>query len=246
MLLKCAAIIGAVMASVPYVTYQQNMCINSGLFVENKVFIEDKVINKDYDYLKENLRIPQLKEKDTDNVKIINQKILDDIMPTVSEDEMVSKEYNEQLKNVTPYAYEINYDYSIDLENSRLISIHSELYEFLGGAHGLTTRYSYTIDKEKMSIVQLKDLFKENYTYKKIIDNEIRKQIKEQLEKEPGMFFNDGNDFKGVSEESPYYLDEENLIIYFQQYEIAPYAAGIIEFKIPLSLFGSNFIYQIN
>ena len=32
--------------------------------------------------------------------------------------------------------------------------------------------------------------------------------------------------------------------MYYQQYEIAPYASGIPQFKIPLSLFGENYLYN--
>ena len=57
------------------------------------------------------------------------------------------------------------------------------------------------------------------------------------------MFFDNGNDFKGINEKSLYYLDNDNLVIYFQEYEIGPYVSGIIEFKIPLSEFKDNFKY---
>jgi len=46
--------------------------------------------------------------------------------------------------------------------------------------------------------------------------------------------------FQGIAPEQNYYLDGENLFIYFNQYEIAPYAAGIREFKIPRTLLGGK------
>lgn len=42
--------------------------------------------------------------------------------------------------------------------------------------------------------------------------------------------------FKGINEGQNFYFDEDNLYIYFQPYDIGPYAAGFITFKIPFSL----------
>jgi len=47
--------------------------------------------------------------------------------------------------------------------------------------------------------------------------------------------------FQGIGEDQDYYLQDGALVVVFQQYEIAPYAAGIPEFKIPLNLFGDKF-----
>ncbi|MFA7078597.1 MAG: RsiV family protein [Syntrophomonas sp.] len=40
-----------------------------------------------------------------------------------------------------------------------------------------------------------------------------------------------------MAENQSYYIQNGVLVVYFSQYEIAPYAAGIPEFKIPLSNF---------
>ncbi|TET09608.1 MAG: DUF3298 domain-containing protein [Candidatus Atribacteria bacterium] len=43
-----------------------------------------------------------------------------------------------------------------------------------------------------------------------------------------------------MSEEQPFYLIEDGIVVYFGLYEIAPYASGIRYFKIPYFLFGHS------
>ncbi|MBE6071476.1 MAG: DUF3298 and DUF4163 domain-containing protein [Clostridium butyricum] len=222
-------------------TYPQNVLKDCGLIVENKIEINERVITNDYKYLKENIKIPKLKnDLFKEKIELINNSIAKDILPKVSEAEKISKEYFDNATGIIPkFPFEIESVYTITLNNPKLISIYNDYYEYLGGAHGMTTRTSYTIDKENIRLLKLQDLFKKEYSYKDVINNEIIRQIKLN----PDIYFNSGNDFKGIGDNQNYYLDNNNLIIYYQLYEIAPYVAGIREFKIPIQMFGENFLY---
>lgn len=90
--------------------------------------------------------------------------------------------------------------------------------------------------------VKLKNLFKKQFDYKTIID----KKIREDIAKEPSIYFDNGGMFKGVDENQAFYLSRDGIIIYFQQYEIAPYASGIREFKIPYELFNDGLVYNLS
>ena len=120
--------------------------------------------------------------------------------------------------------------------SNRILSLTVDYYQYTGGAHGTTERRPYNVDLSTGSTLALKDLFKDNYDYAGIINTEIRRQISANAD----MYFSDDMGFKGISADPDYYLQNGSLIVYFQQYEIAPYAAGIPEFKIPLSQFGNN------
>ena len=222
-------------------TYPQNVLMNCGLIVENKIEVNENIIMNDYKYLKENIKIPQLKnDLFKEKIDLINNTISKDILSKVSEAEKVSKEYFDNAAGIIPkFPFEIISEYTITLNNPKLISIYNDYYEYLGGAHGMTTRTSYTIDKENIRLLKLQDLFKKEYSYKDVINNAIIRQIKLNSD----IYFNSGNDFKGIGDNQNYYLDNDNLIIYYQLYEIAPYVAGIREFKIPIQMFGENFLY---
>lgn len=226
------AIICALTILTLLISYPQNMCINSGLIVENKILVKEKVINNKYKYLNEDIKIPQIESnfgKELDEK--INSVIRNDIEPMVNENEKIAKEYFGNINENLLYPYEMSSKYYETLNNDNLLSLYVDYYEFMGGAHGITTRYSYNIDKKNLEILKLKDLFNENYNYKNKINEIIRKKISENTE----MYFDNGTEFKGISDNENYYLNKENLIIYYQVYELAPYAAGIIEFKVPMN-----------
>lgn len=41
--------------------------------------------------------------------------------------------------------------------------------------------------------------------------------------------------FPGIEEKQNFYIDGDQLVIYFTPYQIGPYAAGVISFPIPFS-----------
>ena len=177
---------------------------------------------------------------DKKKISLINNKINSDILPKVEEAERTSKEYFKGTEKEIPrFPYEINSRYTVTEDNKSIVSLFNDYYEFLGGAHGMTTKTSYTVDKEKESLVTLKDLFNKGYDYKDIIN----KEIKEQIGKKPENYFDSGAEFKGISDNQNFYIEDNNLVIYYQLYELAPYVFGFPEFKIPLKLFDENFVY---
>lgn len=145
------------------------------------------------------------------------------------------KEYAE-LHNI-PYRPFVAYTtYKVPYNKDGLLSIVTYYYRFTGGAHGGTLVKSKNINTNTQKVILLKDLFKRNTNYKEIINKEIMKQISSN----EGSYFKDS--FKGIYENQPFYLENGDLVIYFQQYEIAPYAFGIPEFKIPLSIFSMLYL----
>ena len=62
-----------------------------------------------------------------------------------------------------------------------------------------------------------------------LINNEIENQIKQPDKQEDQ---DKVYDFYGIKDNQKFYLDDSKIVIYFDLYEIAPYAAGIPEFPI--------------
>lgn len=230
-----------VISSILYVTYPQQLYINLNLQKESKLEFKEKSVVKNFDYLKEDIKIPQLVDgKNENKIKLINTKISNDILPKVEEAEKISKEYFDGVeKQIPTFPYEVYSRYTISEDNDLIISLYNDYYEYLGGAHGVTTRTSYTIDKKKEELITLKNLFIEGYNYIDIIN----KEIKTQISANPENYFDSGSSFKGIDENQNFYISDDNLIIYYQLYDIAPYVFGIPEFKIPLKLFDKNYIY---
>jgi len=116
--------------------------------------------------------------------------------------------------------------------------LYIDYYSYTGGAHGFTDRRAYNIDLTTGRELRLSDLFAPDFNYISIINEEIKKQIQAGDE----IFFDGELGFQSITENQPFYIEEGNLVIYFGLYEIAPYAAGIQEFRFPLDRFGNNLI----
>ena len=97
----------------------------------------------------------------------------------------------------------------------------------------------YNIEKSSGNEMQLKDIFKDNYNYKDIINKEISRQIS----KDPDRYFTGKDGFNGIGDNQNFYIKNNKVVIYFGLYEIETYAAGISEFIISNNLFEGNLKY---
>ncbi|MDF2699600.1 MAG: repeat-containing protein [Haloplasmataceae bacterium] len=137
-----------------------------------------------------------------------------------------------QVKYINPtekldYSYYGNFEISFYQKN--LLSIKFEGYYFpFGAAHGMPYRAYCHIDLEKGVCFELIDLFKENLDYVKGLSEIISNKIKNDNKYD--YLFPDA--FKGIIQNQPFYVDDEALYLYFEPYDIAPYAAGFPTFKI--------------
>lgn len=113
-----------------------------------------------------------------------------------------------------------------------LLIINKTGYDYnFGAAHGMPIRNYYFIDINTGEFYDLSDLFKEDSDYVTEIDAIIGKQIDEESKKADFDYFPDS--FKGIAGNQFFKLTKNALVIYFYPYDIAPYAAGFPEFKIP-------------
>lgn len=223
-------------------SYPQKLLINSGKLIESNLQIGEKHINSNENFFRKDIKIFQLKDgKDKNKINIINNKIRDDIEPKVADAQISADEYSKSLGGKAPsFPYEVRSTYVITKKNNSMISLYNNYYEFLGGAHGNTIRTSYTIDVLEEKLLNIKDLFVEGYDYK----GEINKEISKQIESNKENYFDEGKDFTGISDNQEFYIEGNDLVIYYQLYEIAPYVFGIPEFKIDLNIFGHNYKYN--
>lgn len=130
--------------------------------------------------------------------------------------------------------YELWTDFKVTYNKSGILSLYIENYEYTGGAHGMTVRKQYNLILNNGKEINLRELFREGTDYKGIINQEITRQISA----DPDKFFPIGEmGFKTIADNQDFYFEEGGIVIYFGLYEIAPYAAGIQEFKIPFTLF---------
>lgn len=164
--------------------------------------------------------------KNTEAQKAINIEILDTVNALVKEQGY----YENPLTQITG-TYEIK-------NNQRdILSLAVINYAFSGGAHGMTLVKSFTFDNKTGKNYALKDLFKPGSDYVLVLSEMIKKQI---AQREIPLL----EEFKGIKPNQDFYVADKILVIYFQQYELAPYAWGFPDF--PISLYDIKDIIDEN
>lgn len=191
--------------------------------------IDTQTITKNNKYINSVINIPIIMTSNKDINYSINEKIRNDIMKFYDISQKEAEDYfqgipDEQNKFVA------NADFEVKKNSDGMLSIIVKYYKYSGGAHGYYEDVAYNIDIKSGKILELSGLFKANSNYKKVIDDEIRKQIEDLGKKDPeskGIY-----QFEGIKDNQKFYIQDDNLVIYFDLYEIAPYAAGIPEYII--------------
>lgn len=126
------------------------------------------------------------------------------------------------------YSYEGNF--SIGFNRKNLLVLQESGYDYpFGAAHGMPIMKYVHIDTKSGIFYQLDDLFKDGSDYVKVLSEIVGEQIKEHGE-EMGVW---PDSYKGIKPDQPFYLTGDALMLYFEPYEIAPYAAGFPTFSEP-------------
>lgn len=107
-------------------------------------------------------------------------------------------------------------------------------------ASGFQSYRYYSINKETGEIAELKDLFRDGADYKAAISENIKQQMAEQMASDDSVYYwlNDteipDENFKSISDNQNYYFNKDGqLVISFDEYEVAPGYMGAVEFIIP-------------
>lgn len=109
-----------------------------------------------------------------------------------------------------------------------------------GAGSGAQWNYFYTIDLMSGERLALKDLFVEGADYITPISGNIKKQMRQQMEADENiMYWLDDEDmpewnFRQITEETSFYINEKDeVVIAFNEGDVAPMYMGCVEFVIP-------------
>ena len=201
-----------------------------------EITITDLVIKEDHKALKVDIVFPLVQGiKDKQVEEKINQTIQKDVLnfkemlQTYSEEYLQgAKEEGWEIRKYEAFAY-----YIVHYQKDDLLSLSVFYYSYTLGAHGHTLQRAYNFNLENGEKILLSNILKEKKDYVDVINQEIKRQI----ELNPQEYFTEWSVFQSISEEQPFYLIEDGIVVYFGLYEIAPYSSGIRYFKIPYSLF---------
>ena len=115
-------------------------------------------------------------------------------------------------------------------ENAKTVSV--AIYNTETEASAATSRKIYNINKEDKTILTLEGMFGNN-DYVDALSKNILSQMKERTKKDSNDVYFVDNTFK-IKKDQPFYInDKGELVICFDEYEVAPGSAGLVEFVIP-------------
>lgn len=110
------------------------------------------------------------------------------------------------------------------------ISVVEERYVYTGGAHGNTVRIPKNIDLSGEKAVQLKDLFTDD-GYVSTLNRLINEEMAENSEEYRDLWAKP--EIKDTHQ-TDFYISGDDLVIFFQPYDLSYYARGFVEFHIEL------------
>lgn len=187
------------------------------------------------------VEVPQI--KDTAE----NAKELEKTNKTIQEyaDEFISRYENDLKETEGVGNYELKSTYQVIREDEQELVL--EIDTIVVMASGAEYKKVFNIDKNTGKIKMLADYFKEDSNYIDVLTKEIKRQMREQMKAdEEKIYFLDSDDgldemdFKKLSEDADFYLDTDgNLVVVFDEYEVAPGYMGLVSFTINRSVFES-------
>lgn len=164
-----------------------------------------------------------------DGVEAVNQ----DMEATVEE---LIRQFEDTLSEEGYHGLHVSQEVVTD--NERYYTVKLSVLET--EASGYEHNQFYTIDKQTGNVVTLEDLFVEGSDYISAISENIKTQMQEQMAADEGViYFLDNDDmpefnFQGITEQTNFYFNEKDeLVIAFDEYEVAPGSMGTPEFVIP-------------
>jgi hypothetical protein len=196
--------------------------------------VNTKEIRLSNNKIDEYLRIPVYTGKiSPEIIENINNNFYNDIMEFKTEIEKSAEDNWSKMKSEgkAPIPFQVSNIYNTTYNNNGILSTTLLYQEFINGINNfIKTSYNYDLSTGKS--LSLKDLFLNNVNYKEVLDSIIRNQ----LAINPQDYFpNSLKNFKGISMDQPFYLDDGNLVVFFGFNEIAPISSNIPTIKIPLS-----------
>ena len=232
-------------------------------YLESSLFGQLFAVNSSYDKTKNTVTVQSVPENDIEvtNTKTVAQEGLLDLslqIPQISglADAKIQNSINLVLKKAAEGAKdegeknaadlkqsiadgysgsgrcETDFNYQVQYNRNGLLSVVLTDYQYAGGAHGSTVQSSYTFDLATGKELALTDLMNSSGGYTAYINKQIRSEIDRRVAAGNLYEFDPGK-FTDIGANPDYYLSDSGVVLYFQQYEYFPYAAGIQEFTIP-------------
>lgn len=165
--------------------------------------------------------------------------------------EKTTAEINAEIKSITDELIKHFEAYLEDEKGYQDVIVKSEvlattqdyftlkLFCYQGAGSGYQWNYYYTVDLNTGKRLQLKDIFVAGADYITPISENIKEQMQDQMDADDKVYYwlNDDIEewnFKAITDETSFYVNANgNIVIGFNEGEVAPMYMGAVEFEIP-------------
>ncbi len=152
------------------------------------------------------------------------------------------EDYNTAQQQGYPFRqHNLTAVYTITLNENCTLSFYRDKYTYTGGAHGLTLRQSDSFDLCTGRMITLPSLFQHGeHWYSKVLA-EILRQADEEMQGENAPYFENYRELILQNfDQRSFFLTDTGISVYYQQYDIGPYAIGLPVFEIPFESVGAT------
>lgn len=202
-----------------------------------QIVVEDMGVGEEAETGKEETEKEEM-ESGSENVQQTVDEINFDIEQVTNQ---LIEEFQESAELGESYgSLEIHHETVTDNENYFTL----KLSMYRGAGSGYESYKFYTVDKKTGKRIQIGDLFQEGSNYNELISENIKDQMRTQMAEDEGKIY--WVDYEEVPEwswermkdDQNFYFDAEgNIVIVFDEYEVAPGYMGAREFTVERALF---------
>lgn len=181
-----------------------------------------------------NVEIPQIDQTQSDSINGNNA--INEVNKDIKEyTDILVKQFNEDIIEYKEAKKGLDITWDVVTDTEKWFTLRINILDT--SASGYEHYAFYHINKMTGEIVDLSDLFVEGSEYINIISKDIKSQMRSLMKNEENVYFLDSkepvDEFKAIKENQNFYFNEENeLVIVFDEYEVAPGSMGSVEFVI--------------
>jgi hypothetical protein len=199
-------------------------CADREMPVSTSFAIEGSVTKESGEHLELVLNVPVLSGFDA--AKTINEMIRKNTEKAKKEVEDAARYLGEDGSTMKA-GLTVGYLYS---KSGNIVSLWLMYANYTGGAHGLYWVEPYTFNTTTNEIYRFTDLFREGSASAAFITDQILKKIQEN----PDLYFTSAEEtVKKYHNDYFYFINGNQVVVFFPLYDIAPYAGGIQFFVFP-------------
>jgi len=198
---------------------------------------------------------PSFNTQFINNIDEVNRLICGEVMDIIRRyfSEVSLFSFEEQEENINA-EYSVTQDlyinYNVEYISRNIVSVHFIITSFATGmAHPSHSIFTINIDMNKASIISLKEIFKDGSDYLNFLSSYCIKELITQLEKDGEIYYSeegltlkkDQSDLleSGTAPEENNFLNfclnQDGIIILFDEYTLGPYSWGQRRVEIPYS-----------